>query len=383
MASLALLILTAITGSLHGLGVVPIPEGSLHVQAGTLGWLTLAVLAIAALLFADGPPPPLLLVTWAPIVAMPLYAAAAWGGVDALEEAAAAIAFASAVGFIIGIAPAVRRVAPLTVPQLAALVAVVILATVPLLDLLPDVSRVGEADWVLFRIAGARTPSIAAFTVLAGMALTEWRLAAPNRPASADVWGLAQVLLFVFGWLTLLVGTTANSLDLLVSNVGFHGLAVAVFLARVSPRLLWSGGHPWFSVGVLYLAAYVGLLGHVALEVMEGRYLELALVPAWVTFGVAHVVSVGVVANGLFGLGSGSLPIPRLVLWAMNIGLAGTALGLAVEVEPVSHTFAAMMGGGIVVGAATALYALRTRSAVLAMPPDEEPLAGVVRHRDE
>lgn len=373
-ASLVLLIVTSVTGALTGFELLGTAEDSLHGSAGTLGWLTLGVLATATVLFpGDAVGRRSLarakaLLVWMPIGAMTAYVLASWAASAPVRTAAALFALVATIGFVVGMVPAIRQSAPVTVPQLAVLVGLAILTAGLLLDLVLDVNEIGEADWVPFRVAGARSPSIATFAILVGMALAEWRLAARRRPASTDTWGLAQVLLFVAGWLTLLLGTAVNSLNLLGGNVMFHALAVAVFLGRLAPRLprvRWSTTNRWFGLLVLYLAAHVGLLGHLALGVTGGRYLELRLVPTWLIFAVDHLVFVGVVANGLLGLGFRMVgPLQRsraepAAFWGTNLGLIGFAVGLAGEADVVVRTAAVVMGIGVTLGALACLDGLR------------------------
>lgn len=372
-AALVLLVVTAVTGALGGLDVVSVSEDPLHGPAGTLGWLTLGVLAIAMLLFPGDDTPGAVataLLAWIPIGAMTVFVLASWLARPPGRDAAAIVALLATLGFAVGLIPRIRRVAAITVPQLGVLAGLVILAAGLALDPVVDVNDIGEADWVPFRVAGARSPSIVVFSVLVGCALAERRLVAAPGPATADMWGLTQVLLFVAGWLTLLAGTAADSLNLLVSNVLFHAIAVVVFLARVAPRLTpahWGMSDRWFSAMVLYLSAHVGLLGHVALGVSGKYYLELAQVPTWLTFAVDHIVFVGVIGNGLLGLAFGSGPTEatasarteKVAFWAMNLGLIGFVLGLAGETTVATRAAAAVMGTGIVTGAVACLDRFR------------------------
>ncbi len=339
-ASLVLLALTAVSGALHGVGLIHSTEDGLHGAFGIVGWLGLAVLAVVAHLVAATPPRPL---AWAAIGALCLYAVATPTG---LRAAAAAATFVAIVGFAAGLVPALRSEPPVTVPHLGALAALVVLATLPLLDLLPEVTGIGGADWVPFRVAGARSPSIVTVAVLAGTALVESLLAPTGRPAGT--WGLAQVLVLVVGWLTLLAGTAADSLDLLVASVLFHAVGVVVFLVRIVPGL---AGDRWAAVAVVWLAAHLGLLGHLALGVADGRYLELAVVPGWLLFAVDHVVFVGLVGNAMLGwAGAGTV-----ALSAVNTGLAGVTIGLAAGVTGVSRAAAVVLAVGLVLGAAAGL----------------------------
>lgn len=337
----AWLLVTAVSGALDGAGLLR--TAGLHGPAGTLGWLGLGVLAIATVIL---PLPATRYgathLGWLPVAALSGYALATW--TDVAERVAAVLALAAILGFAAALVAGARGAAPLTVPQLGVAAAVAILASVPVLALLPEV----DAGRVPFRLAGARSPSIAALAVLAGTALAEQRLAAPRRAASDDTWGLAQVLLFVVGWVALLAGAAADSLELLVASAGIHVVAVVAFLARLASR--WQADR-WAAAALLYLAAYVGLLAHLAAGVAGGRYLDAGLVPEWLLFAVDHVVFVGVVANLLLGLQRAT----RAVFWAVNLGLVGAAVGLAADAAFLARPAAAVLGLGLALGAAQAL----------------------------
>ncbi len=335
------------SGVLEGTGLLD--AAAAHGPAGTLGWLLLGALAAAAVVLeakSRRPAWP----AWLAAAGVSTYALASWAAVA--EAVAALLALVAVAGFAGALAPALRAATPLTVPHLGVLAAVVVVAAVPLLDLLPAAA---PAARVPFRVAGARSPSVVALAVLVGTALAEWRLLTPHRPVSADSLGLAQVLLLVVGWVTLLAGAAADSLALLVASVAFQAIAVVLFLARLAPvlgRLQWRGADRWAGAAALSLAAYVGVLSHLAVGVAGGRYVDAALVPSWLLFTVDHVVFVGVAANLLLGLGRGQ---PVLVFWVVNAGLVATAVGLAAGAPLVAEPAAAVLGVGLLLGAAIAV----------------------------
>ena len=79
LAASAHLAVSVATGALHGLGAIRLTDDSLHATTGTVGWVTLATLGVAALLCGEIPgraprpaPPTSGLLDWIPIAAIPL-----------------------------------------------------------------------------------------------------------------------------------------------------------------------------------------------------------------------------------------------------------------------------------------------------------------------
>ncbi len=356
-AALVLLGVAALAGAAAGAGILEEPAIDLHVPAGTLGWLTLAVLAAAAALFPHGDHRP-----WSmgrlPAAAAAGYVAAAWLGSDAVRAVAATLALAATIGFATGLLPRLRAARPVSVAQAGIALALVLLAAALGLDVLGEVDRTASAGWVPFRAAGARAPSLIAAAVLTGMAVAEARLA-PGRVAAEDTWGLTQLGLFGAGWLALVGGVAADHLTLLVGSTGLHVAAVVVFLGRIGPRLgavRWRGAGPerWLGAVVLYLAAHVGLVTHIGFGIAGRVYLELARVPLWLRFAADHVVFVGIGAGALLGL-AGRDPAAGAAFWATHAGLAGFVLGRALNSGALMGAGAAALGGGLLAAAVSRL----------------------------
>lgn len=383
-AALLLLAVTAAGGAVEGLDAPAGGDGSLHVTAGTIGFLTLGVLAAVAWLFstAGGPTPrPVssMLLGWCPIGAVGAYVLGSWLWSAPIRIAGAALALAAVLGFAAAVTRAVRATT-LTVPRSAALAALAIVIVSLALDLIPDVEEISQAGRVPFRVAGARSPSIAAFAILIGMALAEQRLAAPRRPVGSDMWGLTQILLFLTGWLSLLIGTALDDLTLLVGNVSLHALAVIVFLGRIGSRLTEAfRSEPvdtrWFGLSLVYLAAYVGLLGNLALGVAGGTYRAASEIPAWVVFAVDHTAFVTAAAPMLgLALLAGRRPadgaawMDHTAFWGLNLGLVGFVAARAAGTATTARWAAAALAIATLAATAAGLRALSAAPA-----PDTSP----------
>ncbi len=350
-ASLGLVVLSAAGGVVTGDGLLRGVIGDRPGREIALGWVSLGVLGGAAALFGAGAGRRLWL-AWFPIAAVTLHEAASWFAGDAARTATAAVALAAVVAFLLALASRVRAV-PIAVTHAGMLLALVILAAGLLFEVVAEVNRVGAADWVPFRAAGARSPSLSLMAVVAGTAVAEWRLIG-HRPAVTATWGLAQTLLFAVGWAALLVGTAADSLDLLVGSAALHGVAVAIFLGRVAPGLPGAParGRRCSGATVLFLAVHMGLLAHVGWGIARRDYLELAQVPGWLTFAVDQVVFAGVVLNLLVGLAA---PWSRMAFWAVNLGVTASILGRVAGAGAVDRLATAVISIGVAAGLATLL----------------------------
>jgi predicted membrane protein len=89
------------------------------------------------------------------------------------------------------------------------------------------------------------------------------------------------------------------------------------------------------------------------------------LIPPWLVFAFDHAMFIGVMTNGLIGLGmvlSGDRRqvwswADDLAFWGINVGLVGFVIGLLVQSVALKRVSAPLMGAGILV----ALLALSMR----------------------
>jgi len=335
-AALAMLLVSAGLGA----GAAHLSHGALraHVRAGSVGWMTLAVLAIALGMVNAGREDvgpwqrrarriaiPLSLVVAATVVgclAVSLAAGAnAWTGPAAL---AAILAFLALLAALDRAARAVE-----TVPGLGMAGALAVLA-------------VGSALGV--SSAGIAVP----FVVLATTSIVEWSASPTARPAPPTTAGLVQVGALVLAAAAVIAGVRTHDLTLVESNIPLEIGGIAIFLARLSSGLLAAGWaqseRVWLVTSTVALAADVGLFAHVVFEIGNRRYVSINTVPRWLLFAVDHVTFVAVGTPALFGaiaaLAGQESRWPR----ADALAAAGLVLGLAAAVAATAADSAVLEG---------------------------------------
>jgi hypothetical protein len=362
-------VVTVGIGLLNGLDVVEFDRATLltHVHAGTLGWITLSVFAFTLWLWQA---PETSLGRGSAVLAavsVPAYVVAFWVGNDLVRAVTGTAVLIAVYGFAAYSILAYRS-GPRTSPRLATVAALVTLAIGSTIGVLLQVERAAATSLLPAEAIGGHVGAqVVGYLVLMGMALAEWRLlpdAALTRPARAQIG-----LLFAGGLLTS-VGALTSSEVLLGVFIPLEIAALVIFVGRLVPRLrgvgwLARGSERHFGLIVPFLVANVILLVVLIAGVVSGRYADFGLIPPWLVFAFDHAMFIGVMTNGLIGLGM-VLSGDRVqvwswaddpAFWAINVGLIGFVIGLLVQSVALKRVSAPLMGAGILV----ALLALSMR----------------------
>jgi hypothetical protein len=374
------------TGALGASG----PALRAHVHAGSLGWITLAVLAVALRMatgsygssgsraWAD-------LLSWLAVAATLAFvvadaigsaAARAWTGAPVLVVIAA---FTGLLGWLVTTRRAGR--APWSVPGLGMGAALAVLLAASALGALAA-GAAAPASLSDARSAALSVP----FVVLAATSVLEWAVVSasgeaglrePQRrvcdldaggetqPTTA---GLVQVGALGLAAAALIAGVLTRNLALVEANVPLELGGIAIFAVRVGPALLTSGtraGRSWFVTGAVGLAVDVGLVAHLVFEVGQRRYVTAAMIPGWLPFAVDHVTFVAVGTACLFGTiavmtgrqeGAHWHRADALAAVGLVTGLAGTTVGIGAGSPVLEWTSSAVLGlavlGAVAVAAA-------------------------------
>jgi len=382
-AALAVFVVTVSIGIFNGFHFIKLERAVLltHVHAGTLGWITLGVLATSLWLFGGGPGADdryVRVLSLLAAIAVPLYVLAFLSGNFAARAMFGAPVLLAVVGLVLWVA-AQTRVVPLTVPRLAVLAAIVTLTIGSTIGLLVQVQLATKNSFLpAGAIGGHASAQVVGYLVLIAMAITEWRLVPAVGHLSPA--GVLQVVLPFLGGLLVSLGALLNVLPLLGAFIPLELAAVAIYLVRVGPRLLrvpWlegsSGRH--FGVAVPFLVANIGLaiwliFGLVVLK----TYARFEAIPPWLFFALDHTIFVGVLTNLLFGLIQEVTRERRslwpwaehVLFWGMNAGLVGFVLTLATNAPHLEKLFTPIMGGSILLGILT--YTLRLQQRALPLP---------------
>ncbi|MBI4199503.1 MAG: hypothetical protein HY535_03405, partial [Chloroflexi bacterium] len=218
-AAMAIFLVTVIVGILNGLDVIDFDRRTLlaHVHAGTLGWITLGFFAACLWLFSERQPlsgwrarspRPL---SWAATVAIAFYVIAFYSGNLTARLIGGSVTLIAIVGFFVWVVAQSRRV-PLSTPHLGLLGAATTLTIGAALGVILGIWLKGGLRFLPEEILGSHpVPLIVGYLILAGMAISEWRLnpASTQSPASRAGW--AQVTLPFLGGLVVTVGAMLNN----------------------------------------------------------------------------------------------------------------------------------------------------------------------------
>ena len=204
--------------------------------------------------------------------------------------------------------------------------------------------------------------------ILFATGVTEWSVSRPAALAAPTTAGLVQVGALVLAAAALTGGIVGHDLALVEANVPLQIGGIAVFGARIGPRLLapgWSGsGRVWLALSAVALAVDVGLVAHLVFEIGRRRYVSIDMVPRWLVFAIDHVTFVAVGASAFLGAIAAMPGQPdrwtaadRLAAAGLGTGLGGTALGIGIGSVPLTVLFATVLGLSLL--ASVAVAALR------------------------
>ena len=359
-AAMLLFIYTVVVGILNGLDLVEFSRPALlaHLHVGTLGWITLTVFAASLAFFGSAE-------------------AERSGWVKQLARIAPAVALLYNIEFL--------TTAGMLRPAVGALMLLVILAfgwwgfmhagghvmSVPRLGILAGLatSVIGAVLGVLLGIYIANptsgiTPLVAnahpatmvvGFLVPVGMALSEWAIRPESLEERASLAGRLQILLPFSGGISLLIGTLAGVLPLVMLSLPLEIVGLAIYLARIVPRF---GAVSWLAasparhgvVAVLFLVVNIAILTYL-IATYAAKNFEGA--PPQLFLALDHSIFVGVLTNTVIAfvlkLSAASRPawVDHVVFWGVAAGVVLFVGGLLGDSTPLIRVGTPVLGGAI------------------------------------
>jgi hypothetical protein len=364
LTAIAVFVVTVLIGILNGLDLVEFPRDVLltHVHAGTLGWITLGIVATAFWLFGTGD-------RWLAVslaVLVPVYAAAFYTG-NLPARAVTGTALLVAIAWLLVWTWRTYLAGERTLPRLSVTLGLTTFAYGAVLGVVLQIQFATGNAWLSGDAIGAHASAMVfAYVVLATMGLIEWRL---RGTTDLPRGGVVQVGALFVGGLILSVGLlagqgqAAGGLYLLAELV-----AVVLFVVRVIPaalRTAWLAPGPARQVGVAALWVLVALLLFMYLVATFIAAPDPEALPLGVLIASDHAVFVGVVTNLLLALTAVfATRVParwpaadHLVFWGVNAGLAVFVVGLIAESSELKRIGSPVMGVAILLG--LAVVALR------------------------
>jgi hypothetical protein len=369
-----------IIGILNGAGLVDFGRSAqlTHVHAGTLGWITLGLVASAFWLFGRASA----LLAWMLAGSVTIYVAAFYAG----SFPALAVTGVILLGVIGWLLVWVWRawLADRSLPGLALALGLTTFGYGSVIGVLLQVQAATGTP--LFPagadVIGAHAGTMVfSYLILAAMGLIEWRLRGMTRISAA---GAIQVLGLFIGGL-LIVVTNLFLPDALQQIAGIYLLvtlvAIGIFVARIvirTVRVNWTAADQarYLATAAVFVLVALGIFLVVVGLVIANPDEPL---PGHIITASDHATFVGVITNLLFALMLAVTVSRRrlaawsdqFVYWGLNAGLLVFIIGLIAQATLLVRIGAPVMGAAILVG--LAVMAARLRGADLEAGTVGEP----------
>lgn len=373
LVAMAVFVVNIAIGILNGADAVDFDRNQIltHVHAGTVGWMTLTIVASAFLLFRASDRR----LVMALAVLVPLYVFAFYTGSFPLR-AIGGVALLAAIGWLLAWVWQQYLAGERSLPRLAVTLGLTSFGYGAVVGVLIQVSlAMGRAILPGDAIGAHASAMTFGYLVLVAFGLIEWRLLGTRDLPRA---GLVQILALFAGGLIISVGLLAGAAQ---AAGGIYLLtqlvSVVLFVVRIWPRSLrvgWLDGDPirhvaaatlWV-VGALVLFMYL-----VFSFITAADPTDPSAFPLNVLIASDHAVYIGVITNIVLGLLSVLVLsaedrrswIGHVIFWGVNLGLAVFVAGLIVNTPEIKRIGAPVMGLTLYV--ALAILALRAWRASL------------------
>lgn len=348
-------------GLLNGLDLVEFSRQQLlsHLHGGTLGWMTLGIIAATQWLFVDqgaaisersartvrG-------FAYLAAIAIPLYVlafATTFGVGRPLGGGATLVAL---IGIAVWSFGRMREVT-LTVPRLLILLGLTSSVIGGSFGVLNGLAIAYDWTWVpeSFFEAHPGTMEIG-FTMPVAMGLAEWGMRIGTPDEKPNRWGIAQAVLMMVAFVWVLGFILAGQEELVGIGIMFGIVAIAIFFGRMrrfvrnTPLTTRAPSRHALAGGVLLGVTMVYIF--VAISAVQG---DFAAMPRGQTLSFIHLLAIGATTNALLAFVihlsrrvSDVSTIDDVIFWGVNIGLIGFVVALTADVRGLILVFAPIMG---------------------------------------
>jgi hypothetical protein len=364
IAAMAVFLVTIGIGIVNGLDLYEFDHNQLltHVHTGTLGWITLSLVALATW-HAMGIDRRLatILVAIVPIYALAFLVA------PAIRSVLGAVLLVAIVWLVVWAWGRYARMR--TLPSLALALGFTTFTYGAIIGVAIQLQLAGGPTLfsMATNIVGAHASAMVfSYLILVATGLLEWRI---RDTKGLPKGGLVQVLaLFVSGAMLsftflFLPGEAVQPVGGIVLLLEL--IAVVLFVARVLPRALrtsWtSGAGRWFAASSIYVVVAVGIFVYLIARVIGDPTLDVGVPPmAGVLVASDHSAFVGVVTNLVFGslltlTGRGGREdgaAGSVVFFGVNLGLLVFLAGLVTNMAILKQIGAPVMGVSLLLGLA-------------------------------
>jgi hypothetical protein len=354
LVAMAVFVVNIVIGILNGADVVDFNRDQVltHVHAGTVGWLSLTIIASAFLLFRASDRT----LTVALAVLVPVYVLAFYIGNLPFRAIAGALLLAGIAWLLLWLWRLFLG-SERTLPRLALLLGLTTFGYGAVVGVLLQLQFAFDVQLVGGDGVGAHASAMTfGYLVMAAMGFIEWRLLGTRGMPTL---GVIQVVALFAGGLIISVGLlagleqAAGGIYLLTQLV-----AVVLFVVRIWPtslRVSWLGtdaarhlgaASVWV-VGALVLFMYL-VFSFITAENPD----DPAAFPLNVLIASDHATYIGVITNIVVALLSGLVLarngvaswVRHVIFWGINLGLAVFVLGLIVDTAELKRIGAPLMG---------------------------------------
>lgn len=377
LVAMAVFLVTIVIGILNGADVVEFNRDQIltHVHSGTVGWLTLTIVATSFLLFRASDRR--LMVTLAVLV--PVYVLAFYTGNFAFR-AVGGTALLITIAWLLFWIWTQYLGGERSLPRLAVTLGLTSFGYGAVIGVIMQIGFALDVRILPGDNIGAHASAMTfGYLVLTAMGLIEWRILGTRGLPRA---GLVQVSALFLGGLVISLGLlfgveqAAGGIYLLSQIV-----AAALFVVRVWPRALgrsWTAADPVRHLAIASLWTVIALVifMYIVLTFITAADPEASL-PFNLLIASDHAVYIGVITNIMLGvlsllvLRGASAWMGQVIFWGVNLGLVVFVIGLVLDTAEVKRLGAPVMG--ITLLLALALLAWRT----LSSEPDTAGLEAV------
>jgi hypothetical protein len=369
LVAMGLFVVNIVIGILNGADVVEFDRNQIltHVHAGTVGWLTLTIVASTFLLFRAADRRLMLVLA----VLVPIYVFAFYTG-NFVLRAVGGTALLIAIGWLLAWLWRQFLAGERTLPRLAVTLGVTSFGYGALIGVLIQVSLASGRVLLPGDAIGAHASAMTfGYLVLVAMGLIEWRiLGTRNLPKS----GVIQVGALFLGGLTISVSLLAGAAQ---AGGGIYLLtqlvAVVLFAARIWPRSIrvnWAAADPirHFAASSIWVVFALVLFMYIVFQFVSSSAATAdpnAPPPVDLNVLIAsdHSAYIGIITNIVLGLLTVLLLRSRsqswlghVVFWGVNLGLAVFVIGLIVDTAEIKRIGAPIMGTTLLIALAILAY---------------------------
>jgi hypothetical protein len=369
LVAMAVFVVNIVIGILNGADVVEFDRNQIltHVHAGTVGWLTLTIVASTFLLFRAADRRLMLVLA----VLVPIYVLAFYSG-NFVLRAVGGTALLIAIGWLLWWLWRQFLAGERTLPRLAVTLGVTSFGYGALIGVLIQVSLASGRILLPGDAIGAHASAMTfGYLVLVAMGLIEWRvLGTRDLPRS----GVIQVGALFLGGLTISVSLLAGAAQ---AGGGIYLLtqlvAVVLFVVRVWPKSLrinWAAADPirHFAASSIWVVFALVLFMYIVYTFISSGVTTTDTsapppIPLNILIASDHSAYIGIVTNIVLGLLSVLLLRPQtpgwighVVFWGVNLGLVVFVIGLIVNTAEIKRIGAPVMGTTLLIALAILAY---------------------------